>query len=75
LISLHDPSLDDSFSLSHQTVHTAFGIKTLEDHDAKIAVGMPIQLQKRCYFSQIQAHTNYDLLEEQPFCQLCKHFQ
>jgi hypothetical protein len=69
LVFLHDPSLDDRCSLCREIVHTTFGLTTLEDHDVQIAVGMPVEPPQRCYFSQIQAHTNYALLEGQPFCQ------
>jgi hypothetical protein len=61
LVFLRDPSLDDRCSLCREIVHTTFGLTTLEDHDIQITIGTPVEPPQRCYFSQIQAHTNYAL--------------
>jgi hypothetical protein len=58
-VFLCDPSFDDRCSLCHEIVHTTFGFAMLENRDTQIAVGMPVEPPQCCYFSQIQAHTNY----------------
>jgi hypothetical protein len=56
-------------AVCHETVHTTFELMMLVDSGVQIAFQTPAELPQRCYFSQIQAHTNYTLLEGQPFCQ------
>jgi hypothetical protein len=42
----------------------------MEEHDVHIAVASPVEPHQRCYFSQIQAHSNYAQLEGQPLCEI-----
>jgi hypothetical protein len=46
-------------SLCCETVYATFRLMMLEDHGILTAVGLTTELPQRCYFSQIQAHTNY----------------
>jgi hypothetical protein len=46
-------------SLCRETIHITSGLKMLEDNGVQIPVTMPIEPPQCCYFSQIQAHTNF----------------
>jgi hypothetical protein len=37
-------------SVCRKTVHTTFGLMMLEDHEAQIAIGTPVEPSQQCYF-------------------------